>query len=113
MCVETVNMSYTIILLDPDTHRVLEHGNDDPYNLSITYNYSEYYRMAFNHPSGIRCLYGKSGASTTLLLETAIAKLPNNTHSNYWEKTGGNAKKPLKQLLKIAKLNPKGIWDGD
>lgn len=117
-------MSYTIQLVDSKTRQVLElnyefkpwytkHDEREPCILSITYNYSEYYRMAFNDPLGIRCLYGISGKESIPLLEMAISKLPNNTDPNYWAATGGNAKRPLKRLLKMAKQRLEGIWDGD
>lgn len=117
-------MSYTISLVDPNTNGILRmksvlrpwykaHDEYDPCIVTITYNYSGYYRIAFNDQAGIRILYGKSGKDSISLLNMAIAKLPNNTDPNYWEATGGNAKRPLKRLLKMATQHPEGIWDGD
>ena len=117
-------MSYNIQLLDSKTRQVLDlkskfqpwylkHDQSDPCIVTITYNYSGYYRIAFNDLAGIRILYGKSGKDSISLLNMAIAKLPNNTDPNYWEATGGNAKRPLKLLLKMAEQHPEGIWDGD
>jgi hypothetical protein len=104
-------MGYDITLLDPDTHECINDGIECP--VSITFNYVWYYKRVFNSERGIRRLYGMTAEQTIPILEFAISKLPNNKDPNYWIPTGGNAKEPLKKLLEIAKLHPKGIWDGD
>ena len=62
---------------------------------------------------GIRTIYGKSGAESIPILEDAISKLGNDVDADYWKATEGNAKRPLMQLLAMAKMRPDGIWEGD
>lgn len=82
--------------------------------LNITYNYGSIYRRpnVFGK-DGIRSIYGKTGAESIPVLEKAIAGLNNDTDPNYWKATEGNAKRPLYQLLALAKMRPDGVWDGD
>lgn len=47
------------------------------------------------------------------MFEKAIAGLNNDTDPDYWKATEGNAKRPLYQLLALAKMRPDGVWDGD
>ena len=42
-------------------------------------------------------------------IEALIAQ----TDDDYWTATEGNAKRPLLQLLAMAKMRPDGIWNGD
>ena len=58
-------------------------------------------------------IYGMSGAESIPVLEKAISVLGDDTDSDYWTATEGNAKKPLFQLLSMAKMRPDGIWSGD
>lgn len=55
----------------------------------------------------------KNGAESISILQQAIAALGDDTTSNYWDATEGNAKRPLYQLLAMAQMRPDGIWDGD
>ena len=55
----------------------------------------------------------KTGAESISILQQAIAALGDDTTSNYWDATEGNAKRPLYQLLAMAQMRPDGIWDGD
>lgn len=89
-------------------------GGTDEAHLTITYNYSKfYYRDNVFGEKGIRTIYGMSGADSIPLLEKAINALGDDIDSDYWTATEGNAKKPLCQLLAMAKMRPDGIWDGD
>jgi hypothetical protein len=58
-------------------------------------------------------IYGLSGADSISILETAAVALNDDVHPDYWLATEGNAKRPLLQLLAMAKLRPDGIWSGD
>ena len=118
-------MSYDIYLRDPITQETLildePHqmkggtycvGGSDSAHLNITYNYSQYYYNTLGE-KGIRAIYGMTGAESIPLLEEAARKLKNDTHPNYWTATEGNAKRPLLQLIALAKMRPDGVWDGD
>lgn len=118
-------MSYDITLNDPITKEPIEiadaHfmrggtyavGGTNRLWLNITYNYGFlYYRVIGEE--GIRTIYGMSGAESIPILEKAIAALGDDVDPDYWEPTEGNAKRPLYQLLAMAKMRPDGIWDGD
>lgn len=118
-------MSYDIDLLDPVTKNVIEfdfkhqmrggtyvQGGDSRARLNITYNYSKHYYRVMGE-KGIRSIYGKTGAESLSVLESAAAQLGDETDDNYWEPTEGNAKQALLQLISLAKMRPDGIWDGD
>ena len=96
--------------------------------LNITYNYSSIFRkllggdnaklssydkMFGGGETGIRLLYGKSGAEAIPILEKAISKLKDDINDDYWKATEGNAKRALYGLLAFAKMRPDGIFDGD
>ena len=100
--------------------------------LNITWNYAKYYYKVFGRRpatpadeknmipdrpedtvGGIRVIYGLTGAESIPILEDAISKLGDDATDNYWESTEGNAKKPLLQLLALARMLPHGVWDGD
>ncbi len=134
-------MSYDISLIDPITKEDLildtPHqmkggtycvGGDNRAHLNITYNYSEHFQRAFGDENvelsnwdkmfgggktGIRKLYGMSGADSIPLLRKAIELLGNDVSDNYWKATEGNSKKALLQLLALAKMRPDGVWEGD
>ena len=118
-------MSYDIDLCDPVTRETIE--LDEPHfmrggtycpsgtteaHLNITYNYSKFYYAVMGE-KGIRTIYGMTGAESIPVLEKAIAALGDDVDPNYWEATDGNAKRPLFQLLALAKMRPDGIWEGD
>lgn len=120
-------MSYDIELRDPVTHKVLE--TDSPHfmrggtyavggttdlHLNITYNYGQFYRQenVFGH-GGIRAIYGMTGAESIPVLQKAIDNLGDDVDTDYWKPTEGNAKRPLLQLLAMAKMRPDGVWGGD
>lgn len=118
-------MSYDISLVDPVSREVLtvevehymrggtyEYGGTDELWLNVTYNYAPIFHKVLGE-SGIRCIYGKSGAESIPLLEKAIAKLGNDVNPDYWKATEGGAKRVLYQLKAMAQMRPDGIWDGD
>jgi hypothetical protein len=118
-------MSYDISLVDPVTQDVLlldePHqmkggtyaiGGTTECSLNITYNYTRhYYRVLGDR--GIRAIYNSTGAESIPLLEAAIAQLGDDVDEDYWKATEGNAKRPLCQLLAMARMRPDGIWQGD
>ena len=120
-------MSYDIALNDHVTGDIIElsepHfmqggtyavGGTTEFWLNITYNYGKFYRQdnVFGK-NGIRTIYGMSGAESIPVLEKAISALGDETDDDYWTATEGNAKRPLLQLLAMAKMRPDGIWNGD
>lgn len=82
--------------------------------LNVTYNYGKFYRRedVFG-VDGIETIYGKTGLESIAVLETAIAALGDEVTNNYWDATEGNAKRPLIQLLTMARMRPDGVWKGD
>jgi len=118
-------MSYDIDLRDPVSKETLrldevhhmrggtyKVGGDDRCHLNITYNYAKHYYRVFGE-KGIRTIYGMTGADSIPVLQEAASKLGDELHDDYWEPTEGNAKRPLFQLIALAKLRPDGVWDGD
>ena len=134
-------MSYDISLTDPVTGKVLETeephqmrggtyavGGTTELSLNVTYNYAPHFRRVFGDENvklggfdktfgggetGIRRLYGKTGAESIPMLKQAIAQLKDDVDENYWEATEGNAKRALSQLLSLAQMRPDGVWYGD
>lgn len=133
-------MSYDIYLVNPITKEPLKLESphfmrggtycltgDTEAHLNITYNYAQQYRKVFGDSvklsdwdkmfgggeTGIRKLYGMSGADSIPILENAINQLKDDVSKDYWKSTEGNAKAALLQLLALAKLRPDGIWKGD
>lgn len=139
-------LSYDISLCDPVTKETLE--LDAPHQikggtyavggtteawLNITWNYSRWYRMdgvfpKRNDQSGIRSIYGMTGAESIPVLKSAIAALENSDQelseeeqaeckrqgtTGYWMPTKANAIKPLYGLLAFAQMRPDGVWRGD
>ena len=124
---EMIPMSYDISLKDPVTKETLrvdephfmtggtyQVGGTHELWLNITYNYGQFYRRddVFG-AEGIRAIYGMTGADSIPVLEKAAAVLGDDVADDYWEPTEGNAKKPLLQLIAMAKMRPDGVWDGD
>ena len=118
-------MSYDIDLLDPVTKKTIEldfpHamrggtyavGGDTRASLNITYNYARFFYATMGD-DGIRTLYGKTGAESIPILQSAIGQLGDDVSDNYWDDTEGNAKQALCQLLALAKMRPDGVWSGD
>lgn len=119
-------MSYDVYLKDPVTKQTIEFaekhemiggtyclGGTNEAWLNVTYNYGGHYRAAFGDEDGIRTIYGMTGAESIPVLEAAAAKLSDETDPDYWKATDGNAKRPLLQLVAMARLRPDGVWDGD
>ena len=80
--------------------------------LNVTYNYSKHYCHVFGE-KGIRTIYGMTGQESIPILEAAIEQLSEDEDPDYWKPTEGNARKALCNLLALAMLAPKGIWEGD
>ena len=81
--------------------------------LNITYNYAEiYYKHGLSITKlekperGIRVLEGKAASGCVRILTSVIPKMGNETDSDYWKATEGNAKKALVNLLSIAVVMP-------
>ena len=124
---EMIPMSYDISLKDPVTKETItidephfmaggtyQVGGTKELWLNITYNYGQFYRRDdVLGPEGIRAIYGMTGAQSIPILEKAAAALGDDVNTDYWEATEGNAKKPLLQLLAMARMRPDGVWDGD
>jgi hypothetical protein len=131
-------MSYDICLRDAITGQKLEldlpHqmkggtyrlGGTSEAELNITCNYSIHFRRVFpvkpsDHLyakngllSGVRSIYGSSGAESIPMLKQAIAQLGDDVNDDYWKPTEGNAKRSLMHLLALAQMRPDGVWDGD
>jgi hypothetical protein len=119
-------MSYDINLLEPvsletiildDAHDMrggtYALGGTKEAWLNITYNYSKHYYEHIDSEEGIRFIFGMTGSESIPVLEKAISKLGNDTDTDYWKATEGNAKVALLKLVALAKLRPDGIWDGD
>lgn len=118
-------MSYDLYLRDPVTNATIHFS--EPHDvqggtyalcgtteawLNITYNYSQHFRQVFG-PDGIRFLYGLSGAESIPVLQAAIDWLEDDEEEDYWRATSGNARRALVGLLRLARLAPHGVWDGD
>ena len=88
-------------------------GGTESAELNITYNYSPFFYKYLDKKKGLRWLYGRKARQTIKRLEKAVKELGIKQHSNYWEKTSGNAGYALSILLKWAERHPKAIWEGD
>ena len=113
-------------------------GGTTEAHLNVTYNYGRHFWRVFDElpaprplapewmhkqaavdreipdtVTGIRTIYGLSGAESLTVLDRAIALLKDDVTDNYWDGTEGNAKRALIQLRALATLRPDGIWDGD
>lgn len=113
-------MSYDISLVDPVTRTTLL--AEEPHHMAGgTYatggtrelELKFYYRPNVFGENGIRSIYGKTGTESIPILEQAIAGLGDDVTKCYWDATEGNAKRPLFQLLAMARMRPDGIWGGD
>lgn len=118
-------MSYDLGLCDPTTGEELE--LDTPHQMrggtyqiggcprahfNITWNYGRHLQRVLG-VDGIRTIYGKTGGESMPILEAAIAILADDVDPDYWEGTEGNTKLALCNLLKLAKMRPEGVWNGD
>lgn len=118
-------MSYDIDLLDPYTRDVIildeKHqmkggtfvdGGTRHASFNITWNYGDHFRKILGD-QGIRIIYGMTGAESIPVLEKAISQLGDDVDVDYWKPTEGNAKKALYCLIKLARIRPDGLWNGD
>jgi len=142
-----IKMSYDISLKDPVTGDTLQldtvhHMTGGTYALggtrecwlNVTYNYASWYYEDGVFPdkgedhSGIRSIYGLTGAESIPVLQHAIETLEamdcdisfeerreyeEQGVTGYWLPTRANAISPLYQLLAFAQLRPDGVWSGD
>ena len=134
-------MSYDLQLNNPVTGEVLEldaahhmrggtycQGGTTEASLNVTYNYAAIFsrvmvggfenldgfdKMFGGNATGIRSIYGKTGAESIPMLTAAIDKLGDDVDPNYWTATEGNAKATLIQLRALAQMRPDGVWAGD
>jgi len=117
-------MSYDIELNDPVTGELLmldqPHqmkggtyclGGSREMHLNVTYNYAKHYNGIGD--MGIREIYGKTGAESIPMLDTAISALGDDVDDDYWKPTEGNARQALCQLRALALMRPDGVWSGD
>ena len=63
--------------------------------------------------TGVRTIYGLTGAESLPVLDKAIAALGDDVDADYWKATDGNAKRALVQLRALAAMRPDGLWCGD
>ena len=118
-------MGYDIYLRDPKTKETIEF--DEPHDLKggtyavggtteawlkVTYNYSDFFYDTLGE-KGIRTIYGMTGEESIPVLQNAADVLTGEPDDNYWAVTEGNAKEALLALIKLAKMAPHGVWDGD
>ena len=106
-------------------------GGETRAHLNVTYNYYPQFARVFDvltEPrqkapewlrkdgapvSGVRTIYGLTGAESLPVLERAISHLADDADPDYWRATDGNAKRALWQLRALAAMRPDGIWSGD
>ena len=118
-------MSYNINLCDSVSGEVLvlaapHHMRGGTYqiggcpeaHLNVTYNYYPHYRKVLG-PTGVRGIYGLTGAESIPVLQAGIEQLGDDVGDNYWTATEGNARRALAQLLALARMRPDGVWAGD
>lgn len=120
-----IKMSHNINLVDPVTKKTIEFdtphmitggtfaiGGTNEAWLNVTYNYGKFYYATMGE-NGIRTIYGKTGAESIPVLQSAINQLGDDIDKDYWKPTEGNAKRALYGLLAFAQMRPDGIWEGD
>jgi len=73
-------------------------GGSSEADLNVTYNYSNHYYRVLGLEDGFRGLDGMKAEDALLVLERGIAALSDETNSDYWKSTEGNAKAPLVML---------------
>lgn len=109
-------MSYDVELVDDDgtpvavdSHQeggVVAVGGSTRAEMTITYNYSEYYYDHIDADEGLRWLDGKRAGDVIDVLYDAVEKLGTEQHKDYWEATEGNAGHALSVLLEWAREHP-------
>ncbi len=115
-------MSWDCTLVDPTTQEHLEAtnahmlqggtyavGGTKELTLNVTYNYGKIYRRVLGG-EGLNDLSGKTGFDSMAWLLEGASQLKNDTSSDYWEATEGNAKTALCQLVLLAQQAPDGVW---
>lgn len=104
-------MTYDISLRYEIGEYPFEHISE-VYNTNIAYNLSKYHYNIFGN-DGIRKIYGMKAIDSVPVLEDAISKLGDDATNDCWEATEGNAKRPLLEMLEMAKKYPSAVWSGD
>lgn len=117
-------MSYDISLLDAETGQtiLLDHPHDLRGGtvavggtreawLNVTYNYGHHYKRVIDAELGIKWLHEKVALDTIPKLCEAIMALGCDEDTDYWKDTEGNARRALSDLLQLAFLAPKGVWE--
>jgi hypothetical protein len=84
-------------------------GGTRSLEFNITFNYASHFVKAFAHEDGIKILNGMLCIKAIPLIVRAMRRLGDDTTSNYWDSTEGNAKKALDGLLHIAALGFDGV----
>lgn len=107
-------MGYTAQLQDNagnclQTNRTLRPGGIRDLELDFTFNYARLFARVLG-VGGIRNLNGMTGADAGPVLEYAAQRLKDNTHTDHWKATQGNAKTTLLQLATMSRLRPDGVW---
>ena len=118
-------MSYDLHLCDPETGKPVQvkerHfvvggtyaiGGTNELWLSVTYNYAPHFHKVLGE-NGIRSIYGMTGRESIPVLEAAADQLGRDETDDYWEPTEGNARAALLNLVRLAKMAPDGVWNGD
>lgn len=112
-------MSWDIYFCDPVSRETIE--LDEPHFMhggtyclggtrklwmNITYNYAKNYSP---HGFCVGDLHGKTAVDIIPELERVIAALGDDTDSDYWKPTDGNAKRALMSVLAMAKMRPDAL----
>jgi len=100
-------------IVNVDAHMeggVIALGGNNQADMSVTWNYSQYYYEHIDKENGFRWLNDKVAMDTIERLKTAINLLGTETSNDYWESTPGNAGNILKVLLGWARQHPKATW---
>lgn len=107
-------MSWSVSLEHPDTREPMEvdrpEGGTMGAWMSVTYNYSPFYREYLDAERSLWWLHGKTGMEAIPHLERAVAALGTDRTESYWDATPGNAGYALSILLKWAERHPCAVF---
>lgn len=77
---------------------------------NITYNYVQFYRKYLG--AGLEYFNNMRVEDSIPKLQEMVDSLGTDESSNYWDKTEGNARRAIINLLDLAKLAPKdAVWE--
>jgi hypothetical protein len=85
-------------------------GGLDLADMTVTYNYRQFYYETLDEAKGFEWLDGKQAKDAIPRLEKAIAILGTERDPNYWKATAGNAGHILSVLLEWARQHPNGVF---